>query len=79
VARQIELSDLTQEEVAKLLAANSEHLAGLAASFTNYNDSMALELERCRRMVSGTGTALADLAESIADKVEEQSVIPRQL
>lgn len=79
VSGQIRLAEDTKEQVSKLVIANGEHLAGLSASFAKYNDAMAIEFERCRRMVSGTGAALAEMAESLGDKVEARNLDPRQL
>lgn len=79
VGGQIKLAEETRAEVSKLITANGEHLASLTASFTKYNDAMAIELERCRRMVAGTGTALADMADSLADRIEERPTAPGQL
>jgi hypothetical protein len=51
-------------------AAVKAHLAALAEIFKGYNDTMAVELERCRRMVAGTGGALASLVESINERLD---------
>jgi DNA repair exonuclease SbcCD ATPase subunit len=67
---QKELSDLARQQGSDANDAIRDHLADLAKIFERYNDAMALELERCRRMVAGTGTALAELAESVGDRLE---------
>jgi len=67
---QKELADIARQQGTEANEAIRAHLADLAKIFERYNDTMALELERCRRMVAGTGNALAELAESIGDRLE---------
>ncbi len=62
--------------VTKILSANGEHLAALTSSFSKYNDTMAIEMERCRRMIAGTGSALAELAETLGEKLDSRPGSP---
>jgi hypothetical protein len=76
VAKQIALSEEAGDQVTKILEANGQHLAALTSSFSKYNDTMAIEMERCRRMIAGTGSALAELAEHLGEKLDSRPVPP---
>lgn len=59
-------------ETQKRLAEQArESLEGLFAALKGHNDAMATELERARRMASDTGTALADMTDTLTARVRE--------
>lgn len=48
-------------------------LESITLIFQQYNDALGTEIDRCRRMVSSTGSALADLADAINTRLEKRS------
>ncbi len=79
VTKQIAISKEAGDQVTKILSANGEHLAALTSSFSKYNDTMAIEMERCRRMIAGTGSALAELAETLGEKLDSRPGSPARV
>lgn len=59
-------------ETQKRLAEQArEGLESFLAALRSHNDAMAAELERTRRMSSETGTALADMTDTLTERVRE--------
>lgn len=48
-----------------------QSLESLFAALRSHNDAMAAELERTRRMTADTGTALADMTDTLVERVRE--------
>lgn len=73
VALQGTLSQTARQQSEEIAKATQSQLDTVIGTFRSYNDSLAIELDRCRRMVAGTGSALADLADSLSDKLEPKT------
>jgi len=59
-------------EIQKRLAEEArQSLEGLFGALRAHNDGMAAELERARRMAADTGTALADMTDTLTQRVRD--------
>jgi hypothetical protein len=68
----VELANSGMVEAQKRLADDArQSLDGLLGALKAHNDAMAAELERTRRMTADTGTALADMADVLVERVRE--------
>ena len=70
---QAQLASATRVHGEKINENSQAQFEATMEAFQAFNNGMELELNRCRRMVAATGDALADLADSLGDRLE---VIP---
>lgn len=78
VALQSDLTAAARQQSEAANKASQAQLDAVVGTFRSYNDALAIELERCRRMVAGTGNALAELVESLGDKLERTMPLATQ-
>jgi hypothetical protein len=71
-----DLQDASGHARGAILDGIKSDIDGLVGSLKSHNDAMAAEIDRARRMTADTGTALADMAEAVARRVEGIAATP---